>query len=178
MDADGSDPPARPLRVLFVCHANLCRSPLAEGILRHRAAERGLADRVEVDSAGTYAMDGSPPHPRSVAIARAHGIDLSGRSRSLEPEDLARFDEVLVMDRRNLADVERYVRLSAFGRVEGPRARIRLARTVADPGARGADLDVPDPFRGGAEGYARVFEMLDRIAHALLDERFGPRPAG
>ena len=167
-------PPDRPLRVLFVCHANLCRSPLAEGLLRHLAAARGLAGRVEVDSAGTYAMEGSPPHPQSVRVARAHGFELSGTSRSLEPDDLQRFDEVVVMDRRNLADVERYVRVSAFGRVEGPRARIRLARAIVTPRARGANLDVPDPVAGGPEGYERVFRILESVCARLLDEHFGP----
>ncbi|RMG99268.1 MAG: low molecular weight phosphotyrosine protein phosphatase [Deltaproteobacteria bacterium] len=164
----------RPVRVLFVCHANLCRSPLAEGLLRHMADQRGLGHRIEVDSAGTYAMDGSPPHPESVRIAREHGFDLTGRSRSLEPDDLQRFDEILAMDRRNLADIERYVRISAFGRVEGRRARIRLARSLVSPGARGAELDVPDPFAGGPDGYARVYDILEGVCARLLDEIAAP----
>lgn len=158
--------------VLFVCHANLCRSPLAHGILQHHVTVRGLASRFHVDSAGTWAAEGRAPHPGSVAVAQAHGISLAGvgLSRSLVPDDLERFDHVLVADRAVHADVLRLRRLSAFGPVEGRTAQIRLIRQLVEPDARGERCDVPDPLGGGAERFERVFALLDAACLALLDE--------
>ncbi len=159
--------------VLFVCHANLCRSPLAEGIFAHHVRARGLADRFVIDSAGCWAADGASPHPHSVEVAARHGIDLPalvGRSRGVVPDDLHRFDHVLAMDRANLDDLQRLQRLSASGPVQGGKARVRLLRHVVDPKAHGADADVPDPVRRGIEAYEHVFAILERACVGLLDE--------
>jgi|GEM_PF-531586 len=163
--------------VLFVCHANMCRSPLAHGLFVHRAQERGVIDRLDVDSAGTWAANGIAPHHGSVHVAHAHGVSLgvAGNSRSISPDDLQRFAHIIVMDRANLADVERLRRLSAFGAVEGDQATVRLLRTIALPSARGADLDVPDPVRGGEPEFRHVYDLVDRGCNALLDELFRPR---
>lgn len=169
-----SEPTPGPDRrgVLFVCHANMCRSPLAAGIFVHLAREQGVADRFEVDSAGTWAPDGLPPHPLSVEAARNHGIDvalLGERSRSIAPDDLDRFADIVVMDRRNLADLERLRRISAFGPVVGGSARISLLRRFADPGAKGRRADVPDPVRGGSEQFEQAYRIIERACRALLD---------
>jgi protein-tyrosine phosphatase len=160
--------------VLFVCHANMCRSPLAEGVFAHLVAERGLEARFTIDSAGTWASEGIEPHPLSVAEAEAHGIDLlritSASSRPFRPDDLERFDHVIAMDRANEADIERLRRISAFGPVEGGSARVRLLRAVLDPKARGADRDVPDPIGRGPEAYGRVYAIIEAACAALLDE--------
>lgn len=159
--------------VLFVCHANQCRSPLAEGIFRHLAAQRGELERFEIDSAGTWARDGVPPHPHSCDVARRHGIDLetlTGVSRSIAPDDLQRFAHVIAMDRANEDDILRLRRISAFGPVEGDQGRVRLLRHVRRPGARGLDADVPDPVGRGPEAYERVYELLVDGCEALLDE--------
>ncbi|MEM9463075.1 MAG: low molecular weight protein-tyrosine-phosphatase [Myxococcota bacterium] len=158
--------------VLFVCHANMCRSPLAAGIFVHLAHQRGLADRFEVDSAGTWAAEGLAPHPLSVEAAREHGIDvalLGERSRSIVPDDLERFADIVVMDRRNLADLERLRRISAFGPVVGGSARISLLRRFADPRAKGRHADVPDPVRGGREQFERSYQIIEAGCRALLD---------
>ncbi len=163
----------RPGGVLFVCHANMCRSPLAEGVFVHLAQERRVADRFLVDSAGTWAADGVAPHPSSVAVAREHGIDLlalTGKSRPIRPEDLQRFDHVLAMDRANEDDIQRLRRISAFGEVEGKLARVRLLRHVTHPQARGVASDVPDPVNKGREAYLAVYEIIERACRALLDE--------
>lgn len=159
--------------VLFVCHANMCRSPLAHGLFVHRAHERGVLDRLDIDSAGTWAANGIPPHQGSLHVAHVHGISLdsAGTSRSISPDDLQRFAHIIVMDRANLADVERLRRLSAFGAVEGDQARVRLLRAIEHPNAR--DLDVPDPVRGGEPEFRHVYELVDRGCRALLDELFG-----
>ncbi len=158
--------------VLFVCHANMCRSPLAQGVFEHLAAERGVLDSFEIDSAGTWAADGIAPHPLSVEAARQRGIDIArqGRvSRSIAPNDLDRFADIVAMDRRNLADIERLRRISAFGPVVGGSARVSLLRRFAEPRARGRDADVPDPVRGGPEQFEAAYRIIERACQALLD---------
>ncbi|RMH20302.1 MAG: low molecular weight phosphotyrosine protein phosphatase [Gemmatimonadetes bacterium] len=157
--------------VLFVCLGNICRSPLAEGVLRHRLAARGLDARVAVDSAGTGAWHvGEPADARSRAVARRHGVILDGRARRVDPSDFERFDLVLAMDRSNLADLEA---LRPPGEV---RARLALFRAF-DPLADG-DLDVPDPYYGGPDGFERVYEIVERacevLAHTIEEELDGP----
>jgi protein-tyrosine phosphatase len=159
--------------VLFVCHANICRSPLAHGIFQHQVYARGVADRFEVDSAGTWADSGIPPHAFSVLVARKHGIDLPalvGSSRSIAPDDLQRFDHVLAMDRMVLSDLERLRGLSAFGPIEPGRARLRLLRAVLDPRAQGSAADVSDPVRSGTHAFDETYDLLSRACEALLDE--------
>jgi protein-tyrosine phosphatase len=152
---------ARRLGVVFVCLGNICRSPLAEGVFRHLVTQRGLHQHFEIDSAGTSSYhEGDPPDRRSAAVARARGIELAGRSRPLRWRDLERFDWVIVMDRENHADVSRL----AAGRK--PRARVHLLREF-DPEANG-ELDVPDPYYGGAAGFERVQDMIERACTQLL----------
>ncbi|GIX36447.1 MAG: phosphotyrosine protein phosphatase [Lysobacteraceae bacterium] len=143
------------VRILVVCMGNICRSPLAEGILRHHAQKAGL--ELLVDSAGTHAYHvGEPPDPRAVAVARQRGIDITGlRARQVEAADAERFDHVLVADRRNLEDLRR--RQPAVG------ARARLLLEVA-----GAGGEVPDPYYGDERDFEAVFELLDRAAPRLL----------
>ncbi|MEZ6317889.1 MAG: low molecular weight protein-tyrosine-phosphatase [Phycisphaerales bacterium] len=101
--------PARePIGVLFVCLGNICRSPLAEGIFIHIARERGVLDRFRVDSAGTGGWHvGNPPDPRSVAVARKHGIELPSRARTFDDglRESERFEWLIAMDRENEADM-------------------------------------------------------------------------
>jgi protein-tyrosine phosphatase len=158
--------------VLFVCHANICRSPLAHALFVHRADARGLLHRFDIDSAGTWAADGILPHVNSVAVGRHHGIDLAvaGTSRIIAPEDLQRFHHVIAMDRDNEMDIVRLRRLSVFGTVDGPQARIRLLRRVAQPNAQGKDADVPDPIGRGPESFQRTYEIIQAGVEALLDE--------
>lgn len=160
------------IAVLFVCHANVCRSPLAHGILVHQLEQRGLGDAVRVDSAGTWAADGLSPHRLSVEVARDHGVSLepAGASRSVGPDDLETFDHILAMDRRNLADLERFRRLSAFGAVDGEQAQIRLVQHVLDPSLTGADADIHDPVRSGKDAFEAVYTRLEEACARLLVE--------
>lgn len=152
--------------VLFVCLGNICRSPLAEGVFLDRVRARGLGHRYRVDSAGTGGWHvGEPPDPRSVAVARRHGVDLPSRARKVAPEDLKRFDWVIAMDRENLADLE------ALKDRTGGTAEIHLLRTF-DPDPDGDD-EVPDPYYGGDRGFDEVWEMVVRSAEALLDHLEG-----
>lgn len=148
--------------ILFVCAGNTCRSPMAEGVLRHLLEARGLSGRATVDSAGTHARRaGRPPDPRAQQVAAEHGIDLSGlRARAVAPEDFARFDRALAMDRQNLAYLERM-------RPEGAACRLDLMLSFA-PGATGDD--VSDPYSGGPDDYRAAFALIRRAAEGLLVE--------
>lgn len=145
--------------VLFVCLGNICRSPLAEGIFRHQAETGGLADRFEVDSAGTGAYhSGEPPDSRSIAVAASHGIRLTGTARQVRADDFGRFDVIVAMDESNRRSLQR---------LRGGGARIVMMRDY-DPQA--GDPDVPDPYYGGPGGFERVYRILERACAGLLDE--------
>lgn len=146
--------------VLFVCLGNICRSPLAEGVFRHLATERGQDHNFLVDSAGTGAWHvGEHPDRRSVEVAARHGITLNGRARKVRGEDLQRFDWVVAMDRENLEDLE------ALAETHGSRARLHLLREFDSQ--RTGD-DVPDPYYGGTNGFEVVYQMVRRSCEGLL----------
>lgn len=146
------------LSVLFVCLGNICRSPTAEAVFRRKVEEAGLADRVQIDSAGVGSWHvGQPPDPRAQEAATRRGLDLSSlRGRQIEPADLERFDYVLVMDHSNLRDVNRL----SHGRAE-------LFLTYAN--GSGAQ-EVPDPYQGGEEGFERVLDLIEEASEGLLAE--------
>ena len=147
--------------ILFVCLGNICRSPLAEGVFRHRVAEAGLEDRFRIASAGTGGWHvGDPPDPRSRAVAEARGVSLDGQTaQRVSPADFDDFDLIVAMDRSNLSDLQR----SAGG---DRRASLVLLRDYdPEPG----DGEVPDPYYGGPGGFDRVFDMVDRCCARLLD---------
>jgi len=148
--------------VLFICLGNICRSPLAEGVFRGLVREAGLEHAFEIDSAGTSDYhEGELADPRTIAVARRRGIELTSRSRPITVEDIERFDYLVVMDSSNLRDVRR---LAASVR---PDARIQRLREY-DPEAFG-DLDVPDPYYGGEKGFVLVQEIVERSCVRLLE---------
>ena len=151
------------MRILFVCMGNICRSPTAEGVMRHVLAEEGLEDRIEVDSAGTGGWHvGDPPDSRSTAAARARGIVLDGAARQVRASDFTDFDLLLCADRENLAALRRIAPMGTEG-------KIRLLREF-DPHSAGApDLDVPDPYYGGDEGFEHVLDLVEAACRGLLD---------
>lgn len=155
-DSSTSDPT---VSILFVCLGNICRSPLAEGVMEELLAAEELSGRVRVDSAGTGAYHvGESPDSRSVDVARRNGIQLSGSARQVREEDLNAFDYVIAMDRSNLRNLER------LG--EG-QASVHLLREF-DPESPD-DEDVPDPYYGGPGGFDRVYGMVDRSCRGLLE---------
>ncbi|MGD2068107.1 MAG: low molecular weight protein-tyrosine-phosphatase [Gemmatimonadota bacterium] len=147
--------------VLFVCLGNICRSPLAEGVMRHLVRARGIEARYRIDSAGTGAWHvGEPPDGRSVDVASRNGIQLEGHSRQVESSDLHDFDWVVAMDRSNL---ERLEEMKDWG---GGDARLTLLREFdPDPG----DREVPDPYYGGPGGFDHVYRLVHRSLEAFLD---------
>ena len=152
---------ARPVRVLFVCLGNICRSPLAEGVFQHKVVEAGLGDRFEVDSAGTGGWHvGAPPDRRMRATAAAHGTPIDQlQARQLTASDLRYYDHVFAMDRDNLHDTLYLDPAGDHG------TRVRLFREF-DPDPD--DYQVPDPYYGGGEGFERVYSIVDRTTSAIL----------
>lgn len=153
---------ARKLRVLMVCLGNICRSPTAEVVLRERLRAGGLADQVQVDSAGTGSWHvGSPPDARSQRHALRRGYDLSAlRARRVVDADFSRFDLLLAMDHDNLADLER---LRPDG---GANAELLLF----------AAAEVPDPYTGGPDGFDRVLDIVEQASDCwvvALRDRLG-----
>ena len=158
-----------PTRILFVCLGNICRSPLAEAVFRHKVRQRGVEDEFEIDSAGTSGYhNGAPPDLRSSETARRRGVELAGRSRQLGAADLRRFDYVIAMDGENLREIR------ALEGAAGGGARIHRLREW-DPDPSGAD--VPDPYYGGSSGFDDVHDIVDRSCEALLDHLLAQRRA-
>ena len=156
------------MRLLFVCMGNICRSPTAEGVMRSLLREEGLEEEIEVDSAGTGGWHaGAPPDERATEAARRRGIVLEGAARQVRPEDFEHYDMLLVADRENLRD------LRAVAPSDAARGRIRLLREF-DPGNRDPahppDLDVPDPYYGGPDGFEDVLDLVDAACRGLLEE--------
>jgi protein-tyrosine phosphatase len=148
------------VRILFVCLGNICRSPTAEAVMRGLVAEAGLEDEIEVESAGTGDWHiGYPPDDRSVAAAAERGVELTGEARQVARGDFDGFDLLIAMDRQNERDLLR------MARTEEDRQKIRLLRSYAD-----GELDVPDPYYGGEDGFAEVVEIVERSCRALLEE--------
>ncbi|SFP08965.1 protein-tyrosine phosphatase [Mesorhizobium sp. NFR06] len=150
---------AKPIKsILFVCLGNICRSPLAQGVLHAILAERGKDRDIVLDSAGTGGWHaGEQPDRRSIAVAAEHGVDISGqRARKVLPEDFSRFDLILGMDKANVRDLEALA-------PPGARDRVGLYLDFATGNAR----DVPDPYYDGAEAFASVYRMIREASEAL-----------
>lgn len=149
------------MRILFVCMGNICRSPTAEGMFRHVAAQvAGL--NFQIDSAGTHDYHvGESPDKRAIAAAKQRGIDLSGLSaRTIELDDFERFDLILAMDRENLSSLQRRAPAHAL-------TRIKLMMDFA-PDAY--TREVPDPYYGGSSGFEEVLDLLEQASNGLLAE--------
>lgn len=149
------------VRVLLVCMGNICRSPLAHGVVRQRLIDAGLAERVLIDSAGTHGFHvGSPPDERAQAAALRRGIDVSDlRARRVHSRDFELFDLVLAMDEENLEAL----REMAAGEHH---VKIRLFMEYA---SGEAGRIVPDPYYGGLIGFERVLDMVEEAADGLLN---------
>jgi protein-tyrosine phosphatase len=151
------------MRILFVCMGNICRSPTAEGVMRRLVEQAGLADRVEIESAGTGGWHvGEPPDERATLAAGRRGVTLSGAAQQVTREDFRRFDLLIALDRANLRE------LLAIAPDEEAAEKVRLLREF-DPAASG-ELDVPDPYYGGDRGFETVLDLVEAACRGLLDE--------
>jgi protein-tyrosine phosphatase len=152
------------MRVLFFCLGNICRSPTAEGVLRQKLREAGLADRVEVASAGTGDWHvGSAPDKRSQAAARLRGYDLSTqRAQQVSRADFVEYDLILAMDKSNLRHLQ--AMQPAKGKAE---LDLFLRRFEAE-------LDeVPDPYYDADQGFEQVLDLIERASDQLVIELKG-----
>lgn len=151
----------RKIAILLVCMGNICRSPTAHGVLRHRLAEADLLDRILVESAGTHGYHvGHEPDRRALDAARDRGYEFDDlRARQVEAADFERFDYVLAMDRDNLAILER------VGSDGGGRAEIAL---FLDYSPDLAGREVPDPYYGAMNGFEEVLDLVEAGADSLL----------
>lgn len=156
-------PSPQPVRVLFVCLGNICRSPAAEGVFLDLLAREGLEEAFVVDSAGTGGWHtGKRADTRMRAAASRRGIHLPSRARQLQAADLETFDHVLTMDADNLAAVHR---IAAAHGLEAGHVRPLLTHCSQE----GID-EVPDPYYGGAEGFEHVLDLLEDACRGLLEE--------
>lgn len=144
-------------KFLMVCLGNICRSPLAEGILKSKLPEHFI------DSAGTSAHhEGEAPDSRSIQIAKQHNIDISEqKSRPFTVDDFDRFDYIYVMDTSNYNNV---INLS---RSSEDRNKVKLILNEITPN----NMEVPDPYYGGEDGFQNVFNLLDDATN-VIKERF------
>ena len=151
----------KPVKVLFVCMGNICRSPTAHGVFQSKVDAEGLGESILVDSAGTQSYHiGSPPDLRSQAVAKARGIDLGSLSaRRFRSEDFIEFDYLVGMDRSNLADMLAIKPDTAIAQVD-------LMLTYSN---KFEQQEIPDPYFGN-DGFDLVFDMIDDAARGLLHE--------
>jgi len=145
----------------MVCLGNICRSPVADGILRKKALESGLD--IEVDSCGTGGWHaGESPDERSQANARLNGLDISTlRARQFRQDDFELFDRIYCMDKSNLQDV------LALAKSDSQRAKVSLLLNLSQAGS---NRDVPDPYYGGDQGFQRVYDLIEEACEALILE--------
>ena len=143
-------------KVLLVCLGNICRSPLAHGVLQHLVD----ADKVEVDSAGTGAYHiGKAPDRRSIAVAKANGLDISKqRARQFKAEDFQLFDHIFVMDKENLADVRKLAPDAETAE------KAKLFLSVLENSVE----EVPDPYYGGDEGFQYVYDLVLAASQVIV----------
>jgi low molecular weight protein-tyrosine phosphatase len=147
------------MRILFVCLGNICRSPTAEAVMRGLVADAGLANEIEIESAGTGDWHvGEPPDQRATDAAATRGVELGGSARQVTAGDFEDFDLLVAMDRSNRDD------LLALAPHDEARAKVRLLRQSGE----GNELDVPDPWYGG--GFDEVVAIVEEGCTALFDE--------
>jgi len=151
------------MKILMVCLGNICRSPLAEGIMRHKIETNGLD--WAVDSAGTGSWHiGNPPDPRSVEVAKKHGLDISyQRAMQFKAHHLDKFDLIFAMDASN------YQNILKLANNEAQEAKVSMIMNMASPNR---NQGVPDPYWDD-NGFEQVYQMLDEACEAIIQKQMG-----
>ena len=148
-------------KILFVCLGNICRSPSAENVMNHLVARSGLSDRLICDSAGTAGYHvGASPDRRMQAAALKRGLKMTGLARQFVRRDFENFDLILAMDRDNYRDILSLDRDGVY------RDKVQLMCGYC---SRFDDLEVPDPYYGGDDGFDYVIDLLFDACEGLLD---------
>lgn len=152
------------MKILMVCLGNICRSPIADGLLRHKVAETGL--NIEVDSAGTAGYHvGAPPDKRMRATAKSFGISIDDlKARKFVVEDFDRFDVIYAMDESNKSNILNLARNSEDA------SKVKMILNEIYPGE---NISVPDPYYGGDQGFIGVYQMLDQATDKIINDLKG-----
>jgi len=149
------------MRIIFVCQGNIIRSPLAENIFRHLTQDKRVEEKYQLDSAGTSAYHvGELPDHRMRQVAQENGFQYTGKARQFKRSEFDQHDLIIVMDRSNLQI------LSSWASPEEEK-KIHMMREFDPQGS--ANLDVPDPYYGGLDGFAKTFEIVKRSCQGLLE---------
>lgn len=149
------------MKILIVCLGNICRSPLAEGILKHKVKESGLDWKVESAGTNSYHI-GEPPHKLSQKVAKFNGIDICDqRARLFVKEDFKKYDKIYAM----AADVMRDIKQIAGNEFDAQKATLFLNELHP-----GMNADVPDPWSGPEAGYHEVYEMINAAADTIIQK--------
>ncbi|MCX4029426.1 low molecular weight phosphotyrosine protein phosphatase [Endozoicomonas sp. SM1973] len=150
------------INVMFVCLGNICRSPTAHGIFQQMVVDDGLADRIQVASSGTSAYHiGEPPDGRSQQAASQRGYDLSWiRAQQVTLDDLEAYDYILAMDKNNLSALKQLAPVNHHN-------KLKLFMSFAQ---QQSEMEVPDPYYGGANGFAQVLDLVEMAAQGLLQQ--------
>ena len=149
------------MKILMVCLGNICRSPLAEGVLREKINRRGI-NGITIDSAGTSSYHvGDNPDERSVENAKNHGVDIGElKGRQFHVSDFDHFDKIYVMDTNNFNDVLFIARNSE------DKMKVEMILNVIYPGT---NMSVPDPYLGGEQGFENVYLLLEQACEIIAD---------
>lgn len=149
------------MRILMVCLGNICRSPIAEGVLKFKAKQHGL--HWQIDSAGTESYHiGEPPHRFSQKICLLHGIDISGqRARKFVVADFSYYDKIYAMATDVYNEIEQ---------IGGRQADMNKVSLLMDELYENENISVPDPWYGDEAGYAPVFDMIDKACEAIIEK--------
>jgi protein-tyrosine phosphatase len=155
------------MKILMVCLGNICRSPLAEGILRNKIESKAKKfpslQNITVDSAGTGSWHvGDPPDHRAIAVAKKFGVDISMLTgRQFSEKDFDHFDKIFVMDHENYKDVLR------LARNKTDESKVQLILNADEANSNRA---VPDPYYGGEDGFIRVYKLIEKSCDAIVEE--------
>jgi len=149
------------MKILMVCLGNICRSPLAEGILQEKAFKAGLTWSIE--SAGTNSYHtGEAPHPLSQKVARLHGIDISKqRARRFVAEDFEQYDKIYALANDVMSEIKRIA-----GKKFDPKKTVLFMNEMYP----GKDMDVPDPWYGPEPGYHEVYKLIDAVCNNIVEK--------
>lgn len=155
-----------PVRILFVCLGNICRSPSAEGVVRAQIKEQGLESLIQVDSAGTAAWHiGKSPDPRAIDSASARGYSMESlKARQVSEDDFDQFDYILAMDSDNLCELEA-IKPEYFGGHLG-----MLLDFLPQQSSLNSYAEVPDPYYGGGKGFELVLDLIESAGITLLQQ--------
>lgn len=151
------------MKILMVCLGNICRSPMAQGILQKKIAEAGLENQVTVDSAGTsdYHID-HPPDSRAIQKSKEYKIDIGDyKGRQFEEADFDEFDRIFAMDFSN------YENILKLSRSKEDSKKVEMILNLSNPNS---NMSVPDPYFGGESGFENVYQLLDAACNVLMKD--------